>query len=188
VDPDGAYTGPVRTAIAAFPLVFVAHDLEEALGAERVNELLGRPLAGRLQELVPSTPSWLVAASEMSRDEMVVAAGLVAAATAAAAWPLAARPRRGLGADLVATAASLRLANSLMHVAHAGLTGRYVPGLLTSLTVGLPCSLAMLRLLRRDGLIGSDGLALSVAAGAALLPPAAIVTRIAARRLARSIV
>jgi Protein of unknown function with HXXEE motif len=177
----------VRSTIAASPLVFLTHDLEEALGAERMNELLGRPLAGRLGELVPGgAPTWLRDASEVSRDEMLIAAGLVFAASAAVAWPLAARPRRGPLATLVATAASLRLANSLMHAAHAGSARHYVPGLATSLGVGLPYSLALLHDLRKGNLVSDRGLFGAALAGVLLLPPAALATRLAARRIAVS--
>jgi hypothetical protein len=175
----------MRAAIAAFPLVFLAHDLEEALGAQRMNELLGRPLAGRLEELVPGgAPAWFVGLSEVSRDEMLVAAALLFVAGAAAAWPLALRPRRGAFAAAVATAASLRLANSVMHGFHAAVARRYVPGLATSLAAGLPVSVAVLRALRRDGLITAPGLAAGVLAGPVLLPPAALLTRLVAREIA----
>lgn len=175
----------MRTTIAALPLVFLAHDLEEALGAERMNELLGRPLAGLLEELVPGgAPARLIDLSEVSRDEMVIAAGLVFAAGAAVAWPLAARPRRGTLATLVATAASLRLANSLMHAVHAGVARRYVPGLATSLAVGLPYSLVLLRELRGRDLLGPGALVTAALTGVVMLPPTALLTRLAARRIA----
>ena len=78
----------------------------------------------------------------------------------------------------------MRLVNSLTHAAHAASVRGYTPGLATSLVAGVPASLAVLRALRRDGLMTTPGLAASVLGGAVLLVPTALLTRRAARGLA----
>ncbi len=174
-----------RAAIAAFPLVFLPHELEEALFVARTDEMVRRldeVLRQRLGDGTPDLTGFYKERLGLTRDEAVRAAAIAAALGAATAWPLALRPRRGPALYVFAAMTGLRLVNGAMHVTQAAVARRYAPGMATGIAIALPYSLLTLRALRRAGLLEKGDAARATLSGLALLPAAAAAIRLAARR------
>ena len=177
-----------RAAVAAFPLVFLPHELEEAAYTARTDEMVRRvdaALRRRIGERTPDLAGFYHKHLELETGEAFKAAAIVAGLGAAAAWPVALRPRRGPALQLFAAAAGLRLVNGVMHLGQAATARRYAPGMATGLAVAVPYSLLTLRALRRAGLLEQGEAVRATLAGLALLPPAAAALRVASRSRTR---
>jgi hypothetical protein len=146
---------------------------------------LDKSLRRRLGERAPDLAAFYDAHLALDREEAIAAAVIAAALGATAAWPVALRPRRGSAVKLFAAMAGLRLVNAAMHLAQAGAARRYAPGMATGLVVALPYSVLTLRALRRARLLDRGEATRATLAGLVLLPPAAAVIRLAARRRIR---
>jgi hypothetical protein len=177
-----------RAAVAAFPLVFLPHEIEEALLAARTDEMvrdldaaLRRRLGDRSPDLAARYQTHLALTTEQGPRMVAITAAL----GAAAAWPVALRPRPGRALELFAAVTGLRLVNAVMHVVQSAVTRRYAPGTSTGLLIAVPYSLLTLRALRRAGLLTRWQVLRTTLAGLALLPAAAVVLRLASRRRIR---
>ncbi len=188
---------PLRASAAAFPAVFLVHDVAEALQAARADESLGR-LLGRAS---PRAAALFERRLRLEEREYLAAAAGAFALGAAAAWPVAARPRRGPALTFFTAAVMLRLANSLVHaaataaprtpsaaagdaaggVAASAPASRLSPGAASALVLGLPYCLLALRALRRAGLATPGELLRALVLGATLMPAAAVTLRLVAR-------
>lgn len=187
----------LRASAAAFPAVFVVHDIAEALQAARADESLGR-LLGRAS---PRAAALFERRLRLEEREYLAAAAGAFALGAAAAWPVVARPRRGPALTFFTAAVMLRLANSLVHAVEtaaprdtSGVAGdaggggaasapapRLSPGAASALALGLPYCLLTLRALSRAGLATPGELLRALVLGAALMPAAAVTLRLGAR-------
>jgi hypothetical protein len=120
-----------------------------------------------------------------SRPQMAVAVGVLTAGLSVLSWR-AARARPGSQAMTLHAAATLVFGGHIIgHVAQAVALRRYLPGLGGGLVVGLPYSVALLRRLRREGLVEPAAVGRAAAVGAGLAVPVVLAVRAFGRAVAR---
>lgn len=161
------------------PAVFLVHDLEEVLTVERFWREHGDeiPLPPALKERLGVTTG-----------EMALAVACVSIAGFVASGAAARFRRPGIGPNLFATVASVRLFNVLVHLAQTLVLRRYTPGVITALVVSLPSSLYALHRLRSEGLLpGRSPYRRWFAVGALLHGPVVVGAQALGRALHRSL-
>ncbi len=165
----------------AFPLAFVAHDLEEVLTAAGWSETA----ASRLARRHPALARAVARTVPVSTKEMALAVGIVAVGVGGVTFV----SLRNLDGDLrvFRTIVAAFSGHSVSHIGASVLFRGYTPGVVTVPLVIVPYSLWAGLRLRRSGLAQSRAHALRAARrGAALALPFALVGHVVARAVFRS--
>ncbi len=166
----------LRAVIAASPIVFLVHDLEEVI----VTEGFLRENRERL-----GLPSFLTRRMEATTAQFAVAVAYLFVIVSAISLAAARSLRPGAAINLFATATSIRFLNVFTHLGQALLLRRATPGVVTAVTVALPYSLYALRRLRAENLVDRRSLRQAMIVGAVLGGPVVLSAQ-AVGRLATS--
>ena len=168
---------PRRHWIAASPVIYLAHDLEELA---TVRDWVGAHW-DRLPQFVVS---WIGNNADLTHI-YAVAVTLLLVAMAAIAIAAAAPRASGPIVTLVAVCVMLRLGNALVHVGQAALTRAYVPGLATAVLLVLPYSIWLILRLERDALVRHEAVHVLFISGLLLQVPVIAVVLLVASLIAR---
>jgi Protein of unknown function with HXXEE motif len=177
--PAAALDPTTRRLILLLPAAFLAHDLGEVAGSDQLNRALGD-----LAERFPAVADRLVPALAISRRQMAVVVGMLAAGLGRLSWQAARSGAHSQAMTGYAAATLLIGGHILGHVAQAVALRRYLPGLAGGLVVSLPYSVVALGRLQRHGLVDPGAVAGAAAVGVVLGVPALLAVRALGRAVA----
>jgi hypothetical protein len=152
---------PLTAAIWAFPVAFLAHDIEECLGISAFSQehLASLPLPETFKTLVESTTTSFAASIAVIFALLMVITFL--------AW----RARKpGLAMTVYALFVAAILVNTMMHALQALYLVSYVPGLVFAIVVALPVSAYILYRLVAEKMILSRHILPLIVTGALMQP------------------
>ena len=168
---------PARRWIAASPLIYLVHDLEELATA--------RDWVGANWHRLPRVlVSWLGGDIDLTHVYAVAIAIILVAMAAVAIAAASPRATRTM-LTVFTLCVMLRLSNALLHLGQAAFTRAYVPGLVTALLLVLPYSIWLIMRLERGALVRHEavhvlfigGLLLQIPVIGAVLLLAALLAR-----------
>ncbi len=167
----------LRTLLWSFPAVFLVHDWEEILTAERFwrENRDSLPIPATIKDRI-----------EITTPQMAAAVSCIFGIVLSASYLAAKSPiRAGSRIEFFSTAVAVLFLNALQHAAQSLVIRKYTPGAVSALSVSLPYSVYVFHRLCEEGLIDEDALRRSLKMGGLLAVPVALGAHAAGRLLVR---
>jgi hypothetical protein len=167
----------LRALIWSFPVVFLVHDSEEVLTAERFWR--------ETRDSLP-IPSAIKNRIEITTPHMAAAVLCVFAVVLSASYVAAKPPiRSSWRVEFFNAAVAALFMNALQHTAQTLVIRKYTPGVVSALVVSLPYSAYVFHRFCKEGLIGRGDLRRSLKIGGASAIPMVLGAHVAGRVFAR---